>query len=286
MLSSDSTQQSRILGLNDLIRRSREINQTHIRSMGRTVVLDSRTAITRVLGRYKMFVDPSDLAISVHLMFDGFWEMWLTEEMIRLVKPGMVVADVGANLGYFSILMADIVGPAGKVLAYEPNPEMADLMRRSLLVNGLLPQVDIVQSPLTGISGEAVTLYYNREQPGGAFVTTGHRDDHEVGISLFSRRFDDHPDAQRVQFAKIDAEGAEEGIWAGMAMMLAGDSLRTVVMEWCACRYRDPAAFLAAMTAPGFTLSHLDPSSGVTPVSAQAVLADSPYREWLFVLQR
>lgn len=264
----------------------RRANQDHVRALAKTVTIHPGMAVTRVLGRYKMYVDPSDYAISVHLMFDGYWEMWLTEEIARTVQPGMVAADIGANLGYFTLLMADLVGPQGRVVAFEPNVQVTALLRRSLHANGFEDRVTIAPDPLGRTSGERVNLYFNPEQAGGAFVTSGERDDFSVGVAMTTRRFDDHPDAMRVAFAKIDAEGSEEAIWAGMAGSLAGAALRTVVMEYCGCRYSDPPGFVAAMTAHGFTLALLEPDRGIVPVTAEQLLAADPMREWLLVLRR
>lgn len=278
------------LGRSQLVRQlqdgDRSVTQNRVRGLCRTVVANDRLAVTRVLGRYKMYVDPSDYAISVHLMFDGYWELWLTEEIARTVKSGMVVADVGANLGYFSLLMADLVGPSGKVLAFEPNPQVAGLLRRSLHANGFEPVVTIEPDPLSGASGEAVTLYCNPEQAGGAFITTQTHRHYGLAVPLTTRRFDDHPDAMRVAFAKIDAEGSEPGIWDGMEKMLAGDALRTVALEWCTCRYPDPSAFLDRMLAPGFSLARVNPRKGVLPVTRQQLLDAPVDEEWLLLLRR
>jgi hypothetical protein len=43
-----------------------------------------------------MYVDSQDFGLSPHLMLDGYWEMWVTEALVSLVRPGMVVADIGA----------------------------------------------------------------------------------------------------------------------------------------------------------------------------------------------
>ena len=272
--------------LRPLPRGGRLVTQHRVRSLCRTVTASDRLAVTRVLGRYKMYVDPSDYAISVHLMFDGFWELWLTEEIARIVTPGMVVADVGANLGYFSLLMADLVGPSGKVLSFEPNPQVAGLLRRSLHANGFEPVVALEPEPLTGVSGESVTLYCNPEQAGGAFITTETHRHYGLAVPLTTRRFDDHPDAMRVAFAKIDAEGSEPVIWDGMEKMLAGDALRAVALEWCTCRYADPAGFLDRMLAPGFSLSRIDPNDGVVPLTRQQMLDAPVDEEWLLLLRR
>ncbi len=119
-----------------LLSAPRADNESAIRARARPVYLGGHSAIARVLGRYRMFVDTRDLSISVHLLTEGYWEMWVTEAMLAVIKPGMTVLDIGANLGYFTLLMADLVGPDGRVLAFEPNPEMAGCLRQSLAVNG------------------------------------------------------------------------------------------------------------------------------------------------------
>lgn len=243
-------------------------------------------AVTQVLGRYKMYVDPGDYSLAVHLMMDGYWEMWLTEELMRVVKPGMVVADVGANLGYFTLIMADLVGAAGHVLAFEPNPHAAMLLQRSLRANGMGDWASIEQSPLGAISGLPVTLCFNPELAGGAFVNDGANGDFSMAIPHVTRRFDDHPRAHQVAVVKIDAEGSEERIWEGMAGLIAGDALRIVVLEWCSFRYADPGHFLDSILGAGFSLAYIDPLKGVVPLARDALLAQAPNEEWLLLLRR
>lgn len=276
----------RRIALVDLHHNSRRHNQDAIRARCRTVVIRSDMAVTQVLGRYKMFVDPGDYSLAVHLMLDGYWEMWLTEELLRVVKPGMVVADVGANLGYFTLLMADLVGDQGQVLAFEPNPHAAGLLQRSVRTNGMAGHVMIEQDPLGAISGLPVTLYFNPEQAGGAFISSDFHGDFSMGIPHVTRRFDDHPRAHLVAVVKIDAEGSEQRIWNGMAAMVAGDVLRIIVMEWCGGRYADPAHFVDAILAAGFSLASLDPTRGVVPLDRDILLASPPQQEWLLMLRR
>ena len=114
----------------------REIAEGEIRGLCRTSYLGDHQALTRILGRYKLYVDTRDIGIASHLMLDGYWEMWVTEAMMRLLRRGAVVADVGANLGYFTVLMADLTGADGHVLSFEPNPQLAPLVRKSVEING------------------------------------------------------------------------------------------------------------------------------------------------------
>src|SRR5918912_920802 len=92
------------------------------------VPVDPITALCRVLGRYKMYVDLRDTGFVPHLMFEGYWEYWITDFMWRNLGPGQVALDVGANHGYYTVLMSDLVGAQGMVRAFEPNPRLVELL--------------------------------------------------------------------------------------------------------------------------------------------------------------
>src|SRR5688572_23436882 len=87
-----------------------------------TAYMGDNTAIVRVLGKYIMWVDTTDIGITPHLSLNGYWESWITLAMARVLQPGWTCIDVGANHGYYTLIMADAVGPSGKVISIEPNP--------------------------------------------------------------------------------------------------------------------------------------------------------------------
>lgn len=149
-----------------LLSQPREAVEAEIRATCRTVYIGENEALTRILGRYKMYVDTRDIGIASHLMMEGFWEMWVTEAMMRLLRRGAVVADVGANLGYFTLLMADLTGAEGRVLAFEPNPELARRLEKSIAINGFGGFTDFYPCGLGGAEGLA-RMDVRSEQPGG-----------------------------------------------------------------------------------------------------------------------
>ena len=89
--------------------------ENRCRALTNPVYLGDHTALCRVLGFYKMYLDTTDTGFASHLLLDGFWEMWLTVFFARQVKPGMTVIDVGANYGYYTLLFGALVGPEGRV---------------------------------------------------------------------------------------------------------------------------------------------------------------------------
>src|SRR5690606_1920695 len=79
--------------------------------------------------------DLNDISLVPHLILDGFWETPVTQCLSRIVKDGDTCIDVGAHLGYFSILMSALAGGRGQTLAVEPNPAIASLLRKTSEIN-------------------------------------------------------------------------------------------------------------------------------------------------------
>lgn len=254
-----------------------------IRGLCQTAYLGDHTAICRILGRYKMYVDTRDVGVASHLMLDGYWEMWNTETIIRLVRPGMTVLDVGAHCGYFSVLLADLVGPTGKLLSFEPNPPMAELLRRTIAVNGFDGRTTVHEIALGQERGTAI-LEVPKNEPKNAHVVQGKGGPGTVEVPL--RRGDEIPGALDADFIKIDAEGAEQAIWTGLADILARNRPLTILLEFAAARYADPAAFLSQILSHGFDLAEVDLVGGVQPRSRADVLNASPHDDQMLLLTR
>lgn len=84
----------------------------------------------------------------------GTYELGLQQALCRELKPGDVFFDVGANAGFFSLLAARLVGPRGKVVAFEPHPETARQIRRQVRLNRLTNVATIVAA-VSDVVGKA-----------------------------------------------------------------------------------------------------------------------------------
>jgi FkbM family methyltransferase len=270
--------------LSALLTGARARNEAMIRGLARSAFLGDATAVCRVLGRYRLFVDTRDVGLSVHLLTDGFWEMPHTEALMQLVKPGMVAADLGANLGYFTVLLSELVGADGRVHAFEPNPALAALLTSSVEINGFASRTTVHACAL-GESDQTGALRVPPGQPKNAWMVAPERrreDDVEVPV----RSLDSLPELAEVDFLKIDVEGAERDIWRGMSALIASGRPLTIVLEFRPVRYSSPAEFLDEILAAGFSLATIDDAAGIVSVAREHVLSQPPKEDQLLVLRR
>jgi FkbM family methyltransferase len=235
-----------------------------------------RAGMCRTIGGRLMFVDTSDFTLSPHLMTTGFWELWITQAMARVLRPGMAVADVGANLGYYSVLMAEAVGPEGRVMAFEPNPAMAGLLRRTVSVNGYGDRVSIDARAVSDRSGDVVSFHVPAGQPMNASIVEAAEEAADV-IRTTTVTLDDALPA-RVDFLKIDVEGAERRAWRGLAKTLTANRDIMMFLEVNAGRMPDEIVpFLREIQASGFRLSSIATDSTIKPCTEDDVVAQAPH---------
>ena len=255
-----------------------------IRGLCQAAYLGDHVSLCRILGRYKMYVDTRDIGVASHLMLDGYWEMWNTEAIVELVQPGMTVLDIGAHCGYFSVLLGELVGPNGRVHAFEPNPPMAELLRRSVSINGYDQRTTVHEIALGEAPGLA-TLRVPANEPKNAHIVPGRA--YEQGtLSVAVQRADAVPGTLEADFIKIDAEGAEQAIWRGLTGILAQNRPLTILLEFTSARYADAAGFLDEILSHGFTLGVVDLARGMQPRTRQEVLSASPVDDQMLLLVR
>ncbi len=256
-----------------------------VRRRCQVVPVSADTALCRALGRYKMYVDLADEGLSPHLMLDGVWELATTRALASRVREGVVAVDVGANLGYYTVLLAELAGASGHVHAAEPNPSVMARLARTVRLNGYGARVSLHAAPFGAAGGESVVLHVPDGLPQNASLRGGGRagaSSHALVTTTLDAVVGDGP----VGFVKIDAEGAEQAIWQGMARLLARRERLTVFVEFTPDRYEDPAAFLRDILATGFALSIVDADGEVRPVGFDSVLAGPRHVDRMLVLER
>ena len=163
-------------------------------------------------------------------MWAGAYETELVSLLKKTLKPGMTFLDLGANIGYFSVIAAALVKDGGQVHAFEPMPEN----RTRLLIN-LAPFHWAMAQPYAvgNVTGE-VPIHYNEKEPGWASIYDQRRLENLPCTSTASVvRLDDWMRSyslNRVDFIKLDIEGGELNALLGAQRML-GHFHPTIVAE-------------------------------------------------------
>jgi FkbM family methyltransferase len=240
--------------------------------------------LCRVLGTYFMYADADDVGIVPHFALNGFWESEVTLAVARLVRPGSWCLDVGANHGYYTLVLAAGTGPEGHVTAVEPSPRSVDLMTRTLDVNGFLGHTDVVSGAMSDRHGDTVEFFIPTYRGMNALVGTG---ESSLGTTIETETETiDHLTESwpRVDLVKIDVEGSEEAVWRGMQRVLADNQEIVVILEVNAARYSDPIAFLQEIERCEFPLRYIATNGDPQYISKNEIASTG--RDWMLFLRR
>lgn len=277
--------EARLISPLELASVDRFVLENRCRALTSPVYLGGDTALCRVLGLYKIYLDTNDTGFASHVLLDGFWEMWLTIFFARQVKPGMTIIDVGANFGYYTLLFGSLVGGEGHVYAVEPNPCVVTKLRRTISLNGLTGRTAIIEAAAGNSDGEA-TLFVPHGEPKNGTVISGRPGAPDGSGALYNVpriRLDRlAATVPRIDLVKIDAEGAEQDIVAGMAGILQRDK-PLLLLEFNPARYRDPAAFLGELGAIYRRVRYIDFEANAAEARPQQVLSDRSGEDWLLL---
>ncbi|GAB4470405.1 MAG: hypothetical protein Kow0088_03260 [Anaerolineales bacterium] len=152
----------------------------------------------------------------------GTYEPHLHSAIQDFVRPGQVVYDVGANVGYITLLLARCVGRTGSVVAIEPFPENVERLKKNLAANANLAPVNVIPAAVVETS-RTVTFQIGLSDDTGHVVAvpSGTSEGREIeveGVSLDDLVFERGYPAPAV--VKIDIEGGEVAALQGMSRLL------------------------------------------------------------------
>ncbi|MDK3159662.1 FkbM family methyltransferase [Kamptonema cortianum] len=266
-----------------LLSQNRPAAEEHFVARTRSQYLGKGRLICQVLGGLKLFVLGDDVGFSPHMIFEGYWEYWLTRHFAEVISPGDTVIDIGANLGYYTVLAAELVGVNGHVVAIEPNPEVFRCLSASIAVNGFAKRVKAHNFALAGPndSGKRAFFVPRSEPKNGRFVGAHENCERLQTHGTVSEVALGHldPDAfDRVDFIKIDVEGAELAVLANLRPLLRKFRPK-VVCEVNFGRYYGWDAVVAAFGTDA--LHYLDFDSKVKPLTREMAESVQVGEDWL-----
>jgi len=240
------------------------------------------------VGGHRMRVDPDDTVVSVRLRESGWFEPYETRLVQRLISPGDTVVDIGANIGYYTLQFARLVGNAGHVYAFEPDPRNFELLQENVWQNGYR-NVTLVRAAVADRSGTA-RLFLNPDNRGDHRIYDGAADRQAIDVDAVALDdyFADHEG--RFDLVKIDVQGAEAAVFGGMRGILAAGRVGRVLSEFWPRGLKiaggDARDFLEQRLRQGFAIRVVDEArEGLLPLDTDALLARLPVEpdtDWLF----
>lgn len=209
-------------------------------------------------GGFRMRGNTTDFVQST-VFFFGEWEPNITAWVRRTLRPGDVFVDVGANVGYYTLLAAELVGPTGAVVAIEASPSIYELLAANVALNPTLSErITCINAAVLDRSC-TVTVHHGPDHNFGSTSVVSPAEGSWVEATVPGEPLDrllGGVDPQRVRIVKIDVEGAEWFVAQGMKEFLAarGPSLE-VLLELDPRRVaetgHDPADVLTVFTEAG-----------------------------------
>jgi FkbM family methyltransferase len=238
-----------------------------------------------------------EMPIPLRLPFGAWWlaeKSALDEELIyksfegeelrfveQVLRPGMTVLDVGAHHGLYTLLTSRRVGPRGRVIAFEPSPRERRRLMRHLRVNNCA-NVSVVHCALGDRNGEADLFLVEGRHDWFNSLRPPVVEDRTSKVSVEVRRLDDvleELEISRVDFIKLDVEGAELSSLRGATTLLKSASRPAIMAEVQDLRTRPwgyPAReIILFLVSAGYRWFALTADSKLQPVSTDLPAYDA-----------
>jgi FkbM family methyltransferase len=213
------------------------------------VTLADGKLLVHTLHSLLMIVDSTDLIITPQLVVYRQWEPELTQLFWNSFGSDTVFVDVGANIGYFTLLAGSKIhaGGAGRVIAVEPNPECCALIERNLVINWSMCEIALHKVAVGADNGE-VWLASPADRAANAHVSLGGEENGERKFRVPLAPLDALvPDGLKVDILKIDVEGHELSVFQGAQRVIAQSPDIKIVMEWSQKQMQDAGVSVAAL---------------------------------------
>ena len=196
------------------------VNSLEFARRGLLQPAESADVAAATLEGFQLFAALDDAAVGRHVR-GGVYEPEVTAVFRRLLRPGMGVVDLGANIGYFTMLSASLVGADGLVVAVEPNPRNVRLLERSRRANGF-EQVRVCQ---VAAGREPGLLMLNTSHSNGTTSVLPGGEAIPPAAEIVPAMPADSlvPDGRRIHLVKLDVEGAEHTALLGATRLLERD---------------------------------------------------------------
>ena len=189
-----------------------------------------RPNVLTVKGK-KLFIHKADDPLSSSLYYYGKYEPFETSLFQKLIKKGNTVVDIGAHIGYYTLISSGLVGKTGQVFSFEPDPRNLVLLRRCITANKLT-NVVIVNKAVSNVN-KKINFYLSNENKGDNKMFTQNRKDKCIQVesitldSYFVAKSNYH-----IDLIKMDIQGAEVKALQGMSKILRNNNHVILILEF------------------------------------------------------
>lgn len=204
------------------------------------IYLGDGLVLTKTVHGHKMYLPAGDRGVTPCLLLDGYWEPDATAALHELVRPGMSIIEIGGNVGWYTVLLAQWVGPQGRLLTFEANPRLAQILELNLRANSY-DWGRIEARAVMDRTTEAAFHATSHNMAAGSLMPTIQEwakgaDDEAVSITVPGVSLDDyvqeHPEWQKVDLVRVDAEGAEYLVLKGMTRLSESNPKMKLILEF------------------------------------------------------
>lgn len=215
------------------------------------------------LQKFKLYVTEADFDVSRNIINSHSYEPHVTNAFIDVLKAGDVFLDLGANIGYYSLLAASIVGESGKVISFEPNQQNLQLLLSSIVENQFK---NIEVYPLAASDSSMILKLTSFGSNGYLETALAGNSNFQFVQSVVVDELLEHE--RRINVIKMDIEGYETLALRGMERLIRKHRpiIFTEFSPWH-IKHRcqvEPQDYLRQLTQHGYALSVIDFSGPIT----------------------
>ncbi len=208
--------------------------------------------VKKILSFFDLLFRSNEVEVHGHKMFltkkgfeeystQGIYGKFDTQAVESLIKPGDYVIDVGAAIGYFTLIFARAVGRDGFVFAFEPKKDRFDILSKNIQINNY-SNVKIENMAIMEDDKKINLFQRNDGRSGLRYIKNAQRlekhndvDRHKTPIKITTSQLDDYLEKssllEKISFMKIDVDGPELLVLKGSKLLLKNNSLK-IFMEW------------------------------------------------------
>jgi FkbM family methyltransferase len=222
---------------------------------------------------HRMWLDDQD---TLELATQEIYEPFETALFKKEIKAGQTVLDIGANIGYYALIAAKLVGPRGKVYAFEPDPDNFSLLKKNVKTNGYTNVVLVNQA--VSDKTQTAKLFLNKTNKGDHRLydsKDGRRSIlvQTVKLDDFFKKLD-----KKIHFIKMDIQGSEARALNGMKGLIRRNPSLKLVTEFSPGSLKlngqNPQKYLKTLAQWGFKLREIVEKEGILrPANSKRLLA-------------